>query len=268
MPDTSIIAPHFREAGSGRSVVCLHANAGSSAQWRGLMELLAIDHHVFAPDLYGAGKSLDWESPSEIALDDEVRFIEPVLALAEKPFCLVGHSYGGAVALIAALRDPGRVRALVLYEPTLFSVVANHRLPAGSVQGIQDAVSASSRALAEGDREGAAGHFIDYWMGAGSWQATPPARRGPIADAVVNVRRWRHALFTEPTTLGALSALHMPILYLLGGKSPESAQAVARQLLPVLHNVRVVHGAGWGHMAPITHAEAVNSEIAAFVRAT
>ena len=36
---------------------------------------------------------------------------------------LVGHSYGAAVALIAALACPERVRALVLYEPTLFSLV-------------------------------------------------------------------------------------------------------------------------------------------------
>ena len=42
--------PFVREAGSGRSVVCLHANASTSAQWRGLMELLAPRFHVLAID--------------------------------------------------------------------------------------------------------------------------------------------------------------------------------------------------------------------------
>jgi pimeloyl-ACP methyl ester carboxylesterase len=36
---------------------------------------------------------------------------------------LVGHSYGAAVALIAALATPGRVRAMALYEPTLFALL-------------------------------------------------------------------------------------------------------------------------------------------------
>jgi hypothetical protein len=43
------LQPHIREAGSGPGVVCLHVNASSSAQWRGLIELLAPDQWVLAP---------------------------------------------------------------------------------------------------------------------------------------------------------------------------------------------------------------------------
>ena len=260
--------PYLREAGAGPGVVCLHSNASSSSQWRGLIDLLSTERHVLAPDLYGAGRSVDWHSDREIALRDEVSFIEPVLAKAGEPFSLVGHSYGGAVALMAALAGPNRVRSLVLYEPTLFSLVESRSPPAGSVDGIREAVRLASAALDAGDRAAAAGHFIDFWMGEGTWQATPAARRGPIAESVVNVRRWGHALFTEPTPLAAFAALKMPILYMVGKESPESARAVARALSPILPSVRVVEGQGWGHMAPITHAEAVNAQIAAFVRQT
>lgn len=258
--------PFFREAGAGPGVVCLHSNASSSAQWRGLMELLAPDHHVFAPDLYGSGKSADWPSDRVIALSDEVNFIEPVLAQAGEPLVLVGHSYGGSVALAAALAQPERVRALVLYEPTLFSLVLASGPAAGSVQGIQRAVALASAALDAGDKQAAAEHFIDFWMGEGSWKAMPPARQGPIAESTVNVRRWAHALSTEPASLSAFAALKMPVLYLLGGRSPESTHAVARVLMPVLPNARLHREAGWGHMAPITHADAVNARIAAFLR--
>ncbi len=258
--------PFFREAGTGPGVVCLHSNASSSAQWRGLMELLAPDHHVFAPDLYGSGKSVDWPSDRSIALGDEVRFIEPVLAQAGEPLVLVGHSYGGAVALAAAVARPKRVRALVLYEPTLFSLVQARGPAVGSVEGIQAAVASAATALDAGDQHTAAGHFIDFWMGEGSWKSMPEARQGPIAASTVNVRRWAHALFTEPAPLSAFASLQMPILYLLGGRSPESAQAVARVLMPALPNARLHREAGWGHMAPITHAEAVNAQIAGFLR--
>jgi len=260
------LEPYFREAGSGPGVVCLHSNASSSGQWRALIELLATDHHVLAPDLYGAGKSREWPSDRQITLSDEVRFVEPVLARAGQPLCLVGHSYGGAVALIAALANPKRIAAMVLYEPTLFSLVERHRPSLGSVAGIRNAVRAASDALEAGDCDAAAGHFIDFWVGEGSWQTTPPSRRVPIAEAMVNVRRWEHALFTEPTPLDSFAALTMPILYMLGEDSPESARAVGRVLPTVLPNVRVVQLEGRGHMAPITHAEAVNAHMAAFIR--
>ena len=47
----------YREAGSGPGVVCLHSNASSSTQWRGLMDMLAPKFHVLAADSYGAGKA-------------------------------------------------------------------------------------------------------------------------------------------------------------------------------------------------------------------
>ena len=177
--------PFLREAGRGLGVVCLHANASSSAQWRGLLDLLAPRHHVLAPDLYGAGKSPDWPSDRQIALRDEVAFIAPALAAAGDglPVVLVGHSYGAAVALVAALANPGRVRALALYEPTLFSLLDAEHAPPNEADGIKQAVAASVAALERGDRDGAAQAFIDYWMGAGSWQATPEPRRGPRVPA-------------------------------------------------------------------------------------
>ena len=73
------------------------------------MELLAPRFRVLAPDSYDAGKSPQWPSDRIIRLRDEVALIEPVLARAGSPLLLVGHSYGAAVALIAALANPGRI---------------------------------------------------------------------------------------------------------------------------------------------------------------
>src|SRR5262245_25530863 len=257
--------PFVSQAGGGPGVVCLHANASTSAQWPSLMELLAVSHHVLTPDSYGAGKSPDWHSDREITLREEVSFIEPVLALAGVPFTIVGHSYGAAIALIAAILDPGRIRALVLYEPTLVALVDVAQPPPNGADGIRNAVAAACAALEAGDRNRAAQHFSDFWMGRGSWEAMPPERRPTIAKSIVNVRRWAHALLHEPTPAQAFASLDIPILYMLGEKSPESARAVARVLLPVLPRVRTVEFPGLGHMAPITHSGVVNAEIAKFL---
>jgi pimeloyl-ACP methyl ester carboxylesterase len=52
---------------------------------------------------------------------------------------------------------------------------------------------------------------------------------------------------------------------MLGGRSPESAQAVAKVLLPVLPNARVIQFPEIGHMGPITHPEVVNAAIVRFL---
>lgn len=263
-PEHERARPHVREAGSGPAVVCLHANASNSSQWRELSERLAPRYRVLAPDLYGCGRSPEWPSPTTITLADEAALIEPALAGAA-PFALVGHSYGGAVALIAALADPARIRALVLFEPTFFSLVDAVAPRPNGVEGIRRTVDTAAAALARGDRDAAAEAFIDYWMGAGSWRATPDPRKPAIAESMVNVRRWAHALVADPTPLSSFRRLEMPVLYLTGARSPESAHAVAEVLVPALPRVRVVRLAGVGHMAPLTHPALVNDEIARFL---
>jgi pimeloyl-ACP methyl ester carboxylesterase len=257
--------PFVRETGTGSAVVCIHSNASSSSQWRGLMDLLSGRHRVLAPDSYGSGKTGEWPSDREIQLQDEIDLLKPVLTDAGPTFALVGHSYGAAVALLVALRHPGRVTALALYEPTLFAVVDAQQPPPNGADGIRNAVAAAALALDAGDQDLAARQFIDFWMGAGSWDATPAQRKPAIASSVVNVRRWSYALFGEPTPAQAFRALDVPILYMLGEKSPESAHAVSRVLLPVLSRVKVVRFPGLGHMAPLTHPEVVNDEIARFL---
>ena len=262
----SLPKPFVRQAGSGPTVVCLHSNASSSAQWRGLMDQSAPEFTVHAADSYGSGKSPDWPSDRAITLDDEVRLVEHlILGAPDKPV-LVGHSYGAAIALMAALRNPQRVRALALYEPTLFALEEAALPPPNGVDGIRHAVALAGQALDAGNADAAARHFIDFWMGADSWDATPAERKPAIEKSVSNVRRWGHALMTEPTPLADFSALTMPVLYMMGSRSPESAHAVARRMVPVLPCVTVKTLAGLGHMAPVTHAETVNGVIAEFLQ--
>jgi len=257
--------PYFREAGHGPGVVCVHSNASTSGQWRALMELLAPRFHVLAADSYGAGKSPPWPADRKLVLRDEVALLEPVFAAAGDPFTLVGHSYGAAVALMAAVTQPKRVRALALYEPTLFALIDAHSAPPNDADGIKGAVTRSLAALQAGDPDLAAEHFIDFWMGKGAWARTPEARRPPIAASVANVGGWAHALMEEPTPLAAFHRLEIPVLYMTGSDSPASAKGVARLLTRVLPRVEVVEFAGLGHMAPVTHPEPVNQAIARFL---
>ena len=258
-------APFFREAGAGRGVVCLHSNASNSGQWRALMDHLASRFHVLAADSYGAGKSPPWPNDRTVGLRDEVELLEPVFAAAGEPFSLVGHSYGGAIALVAAAAQPHRIRSLALYEPTLFSLVEAQSPPPNDVDGIRGAVARACVALDAGDAGRAAEAFIDFWMGAGSWDRTPEPRKAPIAASIANVGQWARALLGEPTRLQAFADLDIPVLYMTGKDSPASSLSVARLLTAVLPRVEVIEFEGLGHMAPLTHPHVVNAAITEFL---
>jgi pimeloyl-ACP methyl ester carboxylesterase len=259
------VTPFFREAGAGPGVVCLHANASSSAQWRALMDRLAPKFHVLAPDSYGAGKSPAWPTGRLVRLRDEAALLEPVFVRAGEPFALVGHSYGAAVALIAALTRSRHVRALALYEPTLFALLDAESPPPNEADGIRAAVAGATAALEVGDTATAAECFIDYWMGPGTWADTPESRKGPIASSMRDVRGWASALFGEPTPLEAFATLTVPVLYMIGKTSPTSSRDVARLLTKTLPRVEVVEFERLGHMGPLTHPDVVNEAICRFL---
>src|SRR5262245_14315070 len=257
--------PFFREVGAGPGIVCLRGNAGTSSQWRALMDSLAARFHVLAADSYGAGKSPAWPTDRQVTLRDEVALLEPVFARAGERFTLVAHSYGAAVALIAGLSQPDRVQALALYEPALFSMLDAESPPRNEADGIRAAVAKAAAAVDAGDLSSAAQHFIDYWMGRGAWAHTPDARKGPIAASMINVRGWSDALLGEPTPLAAFAELNVPVLYMMGSESPASSRGVGRLLIKALPRVRLVEFGGLGHMGPITHAELVNDAIVRFL---
>lgn len=256
----------YRKSGTGPGVVCLHSNASSSSQWRHLIENLAPCHHVLAPDTYGAGRGPTWPADHPPALRDEVTLLEPVFVQAGTPFALIGHSYGGAVALIAALQHPQRLSALVLYEPTLFGLVDAASAPPNDADGIRQTVQRAGAALTAGNRNAAAEHFIDFSMGTGAWHSMPPPRQDAIEAAIVNVQGWGRALFDEPTPLNAFSALTMPVLLMMGQSSPASARAVVRLSAQTLPRLEMLEFKGLGPMAPVTHSDIVNPAIEEFLR--
>jgi pimeloyl-ACP methyl ester carboxylesterase len=252
---------YFREAGSGPAVLCLHCSASTSGQWRPLMEQLADRYHVIAPDLYGSGKSPAWPGERPMWIDDQIAFLASAFERTGERFHLIGHSYGGAIALKAALGLGPRLASLVLYEPVLFSVLLNaepHSPAAREIMAVRDDTAhLGAEAVAE--------RFIDYWMGAGTWRDMPEPRRASLTAAVRTMRPEWHSAFNEPTPLEAFAALDVPALLMTGTASTAAARAVARLVGGVLPRVRVEEIEGLGHMAPVTHPGEINPRIERFL---
>jgi pimeloyl-ACP methyl ester carboxylesterase len=229
------------------------------------MDTLAPKFHVLAADSYGAGKSPSWPTERTIRLRDEVALLEPVFARAGNSFSLIGHSYGGGVALIAAMVHQSRVRAIALYEPTLFALVEQESSSPNDVDGIRNVVAESVAALDRNDAAQAARYFIDFWMGEGSFDRMPERVQAATAESVKNIQGWKDALFDEPTPLDAFAELDVPVLLMLGKRSPLSSRAVTQRLARVLPKGKVVELDGLGHMGPVTDPDAVNPLIVRFL---
>jgi pimeloyl-ACP methyl ester carboxylesterase len=100
------------DAGSGRSVLLIHGQPGRGVDWEALARQLSTDHRVVAPDRPGWGN--DQRAATSVAgnaadLASVVESLELTL-----PVTVVGHSFGGGIAIELALSRPDLVGALVL----------------------------------------------------------------------------------------------------------------------------------------------------------
>jgi pimeloyl-ACP methyl ester carboxylesterase len=257
----------FLETGRGEPVILLHCSASSREQWRALIESLADRYRVLAPDFYGCGGTGRWREGA-FSLADEAEIVYALLLRAGGRAHLVGHSYGGAVALQIALRRGAAVRSLTLIEPVAFHVL---REPNAIDAALFDEVSLAARRImrahADGDREGGMGRFVDFWNGPGAWAAIPADKRSALHACLDKVVLEYHAVAEEATRLQDFWPLFMPALLVQGSASPLPVRRICGQLARVLPDARheVVEGAG--HMLPLTHAERVNALVAAHLDA-
>lgn len=97
------------------AIFLLHGFPESHRTWREVAPALAEDYFVVAPDQRGFGAS---DKPLGVENYKTDRIVEDLIALADaldiERFTLVGHDWGGAVAWLAALRHPDRIRRLVI----------------------------------------------------------------------------------------------------------------------------------------------------------
>jgi pimeloyl-ACP methyl ester carboxylesterase len=102
-------------ARGGEAIILLHGFPESHRTWRAVAPALAADFFVVAPDQRGFGAS---DKPEGVEQYRTERIVEDLIALADAleigRFTLVGHDWGGAVAWMAALRHPDRIKRLAI----------------------------------------------------------------------------------------------------------------------------------------------------------
>ena len=158
----------FTDDGAGHPVILIHSSVSGNHQWRKLTGVLKDRCRVLAINLFGYGHTSPWTSNSPQTLLDQAKLNLELCESAGTPLLLVGHSYGGSVALKSAHILGKKVFGLFLLDPNPFYVLAqNERWEAyEEAKALRDHVKKYGKV---GNWEKVAKPFADYWLGDVTW---------------------------------------------------------------------------------------------------
>jgi len=247
------------------TVVFLHSSGSSSRQWSRLAERIGHQARVVAPDFYGHGEAPTWNEARALTLRDEASRVMRGLTGSSRPIHLVGHSYGGAVALHIAMELPERVASLTLYEPVAFATLFAYdaRNPAAvEVRILADRID---HALRNGLVEAAAELFVTYWSGTAAWSRLSGLQRTVMASRMPSIDRHFKALAADTTTLKDYERLRIPVLLMAGSRTKPSTRRLTELLAYGLRASDVEMFDGLDHMGPVTSPDIVNDRVEAFI---
>lgn len=249
------------------TVMLLHSSAASGQQWRRLVGCLTPQFRVITPDLIGYGHTpMTAHAPT---MADEIALLLALSRQIDGRFHLIGHSYGGAVALELARALPERIASLALYEPAVFGLLRQ-----SGEQAAWAEIAAIARRhillVEKGDLAGAAVGFLDYWIGKGALMAMPLQTRMYIVSRMRKVAEEWRTIFSAQAggyEAGDYAALTMPILLMRGEASTLAARKAADLLGRRLPAPRRQSLPGLAHMAPLIQPDRINPLLADFLAA-
>jgi len=260
------IQADYLEAGaSGPVVMLVHSSVAGARQWRRLMEELKDYFHVRAVNLFGYGKTPAWPNEISQSLDAQARVVEAALPADAGEIYLVGHSFGGSVAMKAAARLSGRVAKLVLLEPNPVHLLAQSGRTAAYAEAM-DMRNCIKKFGALGEWMAAAERFADYWGGAGSWQAMQADRREAFTQALKpNFFEWDAVTGETTPLLEWVRLLPRQTLVLADPNTLRPIREIVSLLRQSCPGWTFADVAG-GLMAPLTRPDLINPIVAAFLR--
>jgi pimeloyl-ACP methyl ester carboxylesterase len=257
----------YLRSGGGRALVLVHGLLGYSFSWRYALPVLAKQATVYAVDM-PSGSSSDWHPDMDCSLRANagrlLRFLE---SLGLETCDLLGTSYGGSVAMMAAALEPARVRRLILVGPVDPWSRHGSRLAAFLSQPM---VSAIFLRLAPRLR-----FTYRYWLGrvygdkrrirAGVLEgyAAPFSTPHAFEYELAVLRLWDQGLGELESLMPGIA--HIPTLLMWGSKDRTIRTASTRRLGGQFEDCRIVVLDGVGHLPYEEVPEEFNRVIAGFL---
>ncbi len=243
----------YQETGEGEAVLFVPGSFSTPAAWTGIQKRLPQTYRFIGTSICGYGGTEETRSLDDLGMEHEVRVVEAVARQADAPVHLVGHSFGGTIALATALAGAVEVRSIATFEANPLAPIRD-RGHVDLFESTQEMSAAFEQAHHDGERD-AAGRIIDFWGGAGSFAAMPePVQDYCRATAYANVLDWRTA-FSFEAALDDYAGLKIPALVVRGGLANEAMVKITDGLAASLPDVRTSVVDGASHFLITTHAD-------------
>lgn len=243
-------------AGTGKPIVLFHSLLADESSFDPVAQLLAKSHHVIVLNLPGFGGS-DSVGSSLDSIADHIAGGISELGLKETPI-LLGNGYGGFIALITAIRNPGIASRLVLAD-------------CGAM------FSEPGRAAFRGMSAAAKAKGLDAIADVAMRRLFAPEFQAQNPDLLAE--RKKRFLAVDPETFhGAcdalatldlrdkLSKVTVPVLVLVGEQDEATPPPMSKELSEGLPNARLVVLAGCAHVPQLQAPADFLSAIKEFVR--
>ena len=242
----------YDEYGAGPLVVLVHGSPGTALGWQRAAERLATRFRVVTPNLPGyAGSSASPEPGNAYA----AAAIGALATALGPPRALAGYSYGGVVALQAVLRGEVSPDALALIEPVAVPML--DALGAAKTYARTQAVFDDYVLRVEAGDSEAVRTMVEFWFGPGSFERMPaPARSFLVDEAPGNARDVR-ATLADRYSFDALRRLAMPVLVVLGDRSPAVMAMICEGIASGVADGALVRLQRANHAMITTHIDAV-----------
>ncbi|TWT05945.1 alpha/beta fold hydrolase [Reyranella sp. CPCC 100927] len=253
----------YDEGGEGPTIVLVPGSCSTGAAWRPIVAQWQGGFRCVTTSLLGYGGTTERRTPQDSDIAREAEIVETVIRQAARPVHLVGHSFGGLVALAVALRKRVALRSLVIVEAPAAELL-RHAGQHEDYRAFRTMTDAYFEAFGAGD-SAAIETMIDFYGGAGTFAAWPPrVRRYAIETTAVNILDWASAYGFELTP-AALAKVDAPALVLWGAISHPSVQRANALLSRYIPNASGIPIAGAAHFMTSTHAPDVAGVIAQHV---
>jgi pimeloyl-ACP methyl ester carboxylesterase len=253
----------YDEAGAGPTVVLVPGSCSTDAAWRPIMATWEGKYRCVTTSLLGYGNTAERRTEGDPSIIHEAEILEAVIARTGGPVHLVGHSYGGLVSLVVALREKAPLASLSIVEAPALELLR----AMGEAERYQDfrGMTDTYFAAFKGGQTDAIAAMVDFYGGAGTYASWPERVRAyAVQTTHVNVLDWASAM-GYPLTPEELARLSLPTLVLTGTASHPAARRANQLVAQCIGGARfhVVEGAA--HFAIATHAREVGAHIAQHV---
>jgi pimeloyl-ACP methyl ester carboxylesterase len=259
------VKPNVRIHGQGPTVILLHSSGSSGRQWDTLVAGLQSRFRLCTVDFHGHGGTSAWPESRPLALEDDAALVAPLIAASADGVHLVGHSYGGGVAIKLAQQYSRCIRSVAVYEPVLFRLLFDDNPRQAPAREVLAVAARMHTALLLGHTDRAARMFVDYWSGTGTWEAMPLSRRHTVNARMPALAPHFGALFNDGLNSNDLARLPMPILCLTGARTKASTRRIGELLRTAMPEGTHEVLSAMGHMGPLTHAGAVAARLAGWL---